>query len=367
MGYAERKIPFGKIEAHRQRPLIVYATSGRPGAVGIIASDAIREFIDQLHALPSGTNKLDLIVNSMGGDGLTSWRIISLIREKIGAKGHLSVLVPLYAYSAGTLMALGADDIYLHPFACLGPVDPQISVTTKEGQRKFAYEDLVAFAKFLNDEGKLTEQPHLANLLEPLVNEISPSILGASKRSSGQAVTMASRLLKMHMKDADAPKAEVIAEKLNKSFFSHGHAVSRTEARELGLKVAELDPVLDGHLWDVYLDLENEMKMKENFDPLSICLADPANAFLSSSPPTPNLPQNVPPNLLVQYWQQFFNQLQVNVCKEQPFDQVLAIVESNRAGSRFKRQGKVFAARKPDLDYIIGAPILSAGWETYPT
>lgn len=365
MPFKNRKELYEKIEKHRGRPLIVYATSARPNAQARIAADAVREFVDQLFSLPKDSKNLDILVNSTGGDGLASWRLISLVREKLGLDGKLSVLVPHYAFSAATLIALGADEIYMHPMSCLGPVDPQITITTKEGQRGFAYEDVVAFAKFLTEEGKLTEQPHLAQLLEHLVKEISPSVLGASKRSSGQSVTMAARLLKMHMKEADASKADILAEKLNKSFFSHGHAVSRTEAIEMGLKISKADPALDDLMWSVYLDLEEEMKMRSTFDPLAVCLSDPANAFLVSSPPNINIPANTPPQLLLQFWQQYLGQnLITHQCKEQDYELIQALLESSRYRSRFITKGKVFALRKPDLDYLIGMPRITSGWET---
>lgn len=54
------------------------------------------------------------------------------------------------AYSAATLLALGADNMVMHPFANLGPVDPQITSTrqSKENNPKlsqFGSEDLVHY------------------------------------------------------------------------------------------------------------------------------------------------------------------------------------------------------------------------------
>ncbi len=364
MALTERKKIYEKIETHRKRPLITYATSGRRNAPGQIAADAVREFIDQLNVLPKNSDDLDIVINSTGGDGLASWRIMSLIREKIGTKGKIGVLVPHYAFSAATLIALGADEIYMHPMACLGPVDPQITVTTKEGQQGFSYEDIVAFAKFLEEEGKLSEQSYLAQLFEHLVKEVKPTVLGASKRSSGQSVTMAKRLLKMHMTGADATKADAIAEKLNRSFFSHGHAVSPKEARDLGLKIAKNDKTLDELLWQVYLDLESQMEMRIPFDPLGVCLADPSNAFLIGAPPTVNVPSNMPQQLLLQFWQNYCNnQIATQQCVPQDFELIQAVVESTRYSSQFVSRGKVYAARKPDLDYIVGTPKTYAQWE----
>lgn len=363
MAIAERRALYQEIEDHRKRPLIVYVTSARRGAEGSFAADAVREFVDQLHALPDETVNLDLLVNSMGGDGLTSWRLVSMIRERIGSKGKFSVLVPHFAFSAATLLALGADEIYMYPFACLGPIDPQITVTTKEGKQGFGYQDVVAFAKFLEEEGKISEQTHLAQLLGPLINEIKPSVLGASKRSSSQSVTMAKRLLKMHMSGAEDQKADVIAESLNKSFFSHGHAVSPAEAKELGLKIKD-DSTLNDLMWKVYEDIEDETQARNPFDPLAICLADPQNRFLIDSPPVVNIPANAPQQVVNQIWQASLQSIKTSQCIPKDYDLIHALIESTRHSSRFITKGKIFAARKPDLDYIIGAPKISQGWET---
>lgn len=363
MSFESRKAIYDKIEAHRKRQLIVFFTSARRGAEAKIAADAVREFVDQLFALPKEAKDVDIMINSLGGDGLASWRIISLVREKIGNKGKLSVLVPHYAFSAATLIALGGDDIYMHPASCLGPIDPQITVTTKDGHKKFAYEDLVSFAEFLKEEGRLTEQPNLASLLKFLVEEISPSALGASKRSSSQSVAMAKRLLKMHMKEAEAAKADAIAEKLNKSFFSHGHAVSRQEAVELGLNISASDDELDNLIWQIYQDLEKEMEMRTPFNPLSICLSDPANAFLMNPPPTVAVPSNLPAEIMGQLWGQVLSSVRTDQCTPKDYELIQAVVESPRHRSRFVTRGRLFAARKPDMDYIVGAPQLASGWE----
>src|SRR5439155_25016739 len=68
--------------------------------------------------------KLDVFLVSNGGDSVVPWRLVSLFREF--AKSF-NVLIPYRAYSAATLLALGADEIVMHPFGELGPIDPTVS------------------------------------------------------------------------------------------------------------------------------------------------------------------------------------------------------------------------------------------------
>ena len=49
-----------------------------------------------------------------------------MVREYLGDESFIYCLVPYYAFSAGTLIAVGANEIFMHPTASLGPVDPQI-------------------------------------------------------------------------------------------------------------------------------------------------------------------------------------------------------------------------------------------------
>src|SRR3982074_968684 len=65
---------------------------------------------------------LDLILHTPGGLVLAALQIARAVR---GHKGKVSVFVPHYAMSGGTLIALAADEIIMSPHAVLGPVDPQ--------------------------------------------------------------------------------------------------------------------------------------------------------------------------------------------------------------------------------------------------
>jgi ClpP class serine protease len=86
-----------------------------------MAPDAVREFIYQIDAIKE-TKQIDVLLHSTGGDGLTAWKLMSILRERFDA---LSVLIPFMAFSAATLFALGADEIIMHPHASLDPIDSQ--------------------------------------------------------------------------------------------------------------------------------------------------------------------------------------------------------------------------------------------------
>ena len=73
--------------------------------------------------LTPDTVPIDLVVHTPGGLVLAAEQI-SRALHKHPAK--VTVLVPHYAMSGGTLLALAADEIVMDDNAVLGPVDPQI-------------------------------------------------------------------------------------------------------------------------------------------------------------------------------------------------------------------------------------------------
>ncbi len=66
---------------------------------------------------------IDLIVHTPGGLVLAAAQIANALKRH---PGKVTVFVPHYAMSGGTLIALAADEIVMDPNAVLGPVDPQL-------------------------------------------------------------------------------------------------------------------------------------------------------------------------------------------------------------------------------------------------
>src|SRR6202140_3916068 len=66
---------------------------------------------------------LDLVLHTPGGLVLAALQIAKAVREH---KGKVTVFVPHYAMSGGTLIALAADEIVMSRHAVLGPIDPQL-------------------------------------------------------------------------------------------------------------------------------------------------------------------------------------------------------------------------------------------------
>lgn len=375
MAITERIELYKKIEEKRGNPLIVYITSQRTLVIpqmrkplGMMASDSIEELIEQIETIESNSRgAVDLFIESTGGDPLASWRIISLLRSSFK---KVNVLVPHSAYSAATLLALGADNIVMGRYGCLGPIDPQITTKKKDGtSQQFGYEDVASFLDFVREEGGITEQQYIKEALDKLCESVEPPVLGFAKRSSALSVSMGEKMLQMHMKDPEKrSQAREIATKLNKSFFSHGHALGRKDAKEIGLNIEEPEKELDDLMWKIHSDSETELNNRIPLDVFVEFFKDPLSApFLKSVPPI-TIPPQIANNqqLCMQLLQSHINS-QVNATlPEKDIEVKHAIIESTRLASECYSKSRIILQRNIDLQFKVNLVSIESGWRKIP-
>ncbi|MDH5200292.1 MAG: ATP-dependent Clp protease proteolytic subunit [Candidatus Bathyarchaeota archaeon] len=103
---------------HRQETLALF---GIPLAQYIDIDDS--EEVLRAIRLTSDDTPIDLIIHTPGGIALAATQIAFALDAHPARK---TVMVPHYAMSGGTLIALAADEIMMDPHAVLGPVDPQL-------------------------------------------------------------------------------------------------------------------------------------------------------------------------------------------------------------------------------------------------
>jgi len=151
---------------------------------------------------------IDIVLHTPGGLVLAAMQIARAV-EAHPAK--VSVYVPVYAMSGGTLIALAADEIVLGEFSMLGPIDPQIA-------------GLPAASIVRARQAKPVE--HVFDLTLVLA-DMSEKALSQVKRGAVELLTP--RL--------DQASAEKLAEKLAGGYWTHDYALTAQEATELGLPV----------------------------------------------------------------------------------------------------------------------------------
>src|ERR1700726_4733927 len=152
---------------------------------------------------------LDIVLHTPGGLVLAALQIARAIR---GHKAKVTVLVPHYAMSGGTLIALAADEIVMSRHSVLGPIDPQLGESPA--------------ASLL----KVVEQKPIAE-----IDDKTLIWADVGRKAISQLKGAATRLLSRRL---PADQAEALAEKLSTGTWTHDYPIAAEEARELGLPVS---------------------------------------------------------------------------------------------------------------------------------
>ncbi len=380
MAFADRIPLIQNIERLRESHVICYLTSLRPNLSAQMSDDAVRIFFDQMSVLPERpVREIDVFLCSNGGNGTVPWRLISLLREYADEVG---VLLPYRAYSAATLLALGADEIVMHPFAEMGPIDPTVTneynpVDPQTNRRLgISVEDVKAYIAFITSTVGIKHEEELVKTVEILANKVHPLALGNVERFISQSRLIARKILMTHMRD-DASKHRIddIIETMASKLYFHGHPINRKEAREeLGLKVAtEVSPELEAAIWELYLDFEGELQNRVAFDPMSEIFKAaqqapggqlPAQQPIQPSPAIPLLPQGLPPGLNLQLTQ---NPTTVPVGISTTSELILSVVESAKLSSKFQMKKRLIVVGTGQINEpLLRDETLAQGWEHSP-
>jgi ClpP class serine protease len=151
---------------------------------------------------------LDIILHTPGGLVLAALQIAQAIYEH---KSKVTVFVPHYAMSGGTLIALAADEIVMCKHSVLGPIDPQLGQSPA--------------ASLL----KVIEQKPIAE-----IDDQTLVLADVGRKAIAQVKQAAARLLRRRLKPEDA---EALAEKLSTGTWTHDYPIFASIAKELGLSV----------------------------------------------------------------------------------------------------------------------------------
>ncbi len=151
---------------------------------------------------------IDLILHTPGGLVLAAEQIAHALTAH---PAPITVFVPHYAMSGGTLIALAADEIVIDPNAVLGPVDPQI------GQSPAASVLSVLSAKKPED-----------------IDDQTLILADVSRKAIVQLRRTVQELLAERM---SAEAAGALADKLTTGTWTHDYGITADEAKALGLPV----------------------------------------------------------------------------------------------------------------------------------
>ncbi len=151
---------------------------------------------------------LDLVLHTPGGLVLAALQIAKAVREH---KAKVTVFVPHYAMSGGTLIALAADEIVMCDHSVLGPIDPQL------GESPAA--SLIA----------VVDKKPIAK-----VDDRTLILADVGRKAIAQVKQAAAELLTRRL---SAEQADALAEKLASGTWTHDYPIWASTAKSLGLPI----------------------------------------------------------------------------------------------------------------------------------
>jgi len=171
---------------------------------------------------------IDLILHTPGGLVLATEQIA---RALVRHTAKVTVFVPHYAMSGGTMLAMAADEIVMDENAVLGPVDPQLGSTPAASVLKV-----------------LEEKP---------ISEIDDQTI-VTADIARKAIRQVQKFVRTLLEDC-VPKRKIEPEKIDRIIealttgqVTHDYPISVEEAQELGLPVVAGLPKIIYNLMDLY-------------------------------------------------------------------------------------------------------------------
>lgn len=267
----QRQAFITEIQTHTGRRLICYVAG--PGAA--LDRDDTLGFVDLLHNVIAGES-LDLLLHTGGGDIDATEKIVKMLRSTVG-EGDLRVIIPDYAKSAGTLLALAADQIVMGDSSELGPIDPQIPLSDDRGN--VIQHSVLSYLDAYDElyEALQTKPDDIASQI--MIRKLDPATVKLFRAVRDRSRILAEDHLKLGMfRKAGGNFTKIAADLIDTDqWLTHGQVIARQDAEQLGLNVDYLDPQSDAwqRYWQLYclqrLAVRDGQKLFES-DYASLCM-----------------------------------------------------------------------------------------------
>ncbi len=238
---------------HRQE---VVSFFGVPVSSSISIEDS--EAVLRAIRLTPEDQPIDVILHTPGGHVLAAEQIAKALVER---KAKVTVFVPHYAMSGGTLIALAADEIVMDNNAVLGPVDPVVG-------------DMPAGSIV-----RMVQAKGVAGVSDQML-----VLADVAQMARLQVAVFTAEILRKHH---PPKKAVEIARVLSEGRWTHDFPIIVVMAQQLGLSVNTKMPLLVYDLMDLYPQ-GGKNRPSVLFVPVKPGAAERATPADSSSPaPTP--------------------------------------------------------------------------------
>lgn len=229
------------------RNVLFYASGflQKPGA-GAPSTSITHEDVNGLMSVFYGldyTKGLTLILHTPGGVTTAAESIVAYMRSKFP---DVEVVVPTFAFSAGTMIATGCDRIWMGRQSQLGPIDPQMPMPST-GRFVSAQAIVAQFEKATAD---IKGDPDTSLAYAPILQSMGPALVQEARVSLRYSQDTVAAWMAAHMFSGDhdaESKAKAAAKFLNDrdTHLDHSRRIDRDEARKHGLVVLDLEDSQD--------------------------------------------------------------------------------------------------------------------------
>ncbi len=249
---------------------------GFSGAILYGVDDIVRNVVESVRQASVRHNKLVVVLTTGGGYIEVVQRIVDTFRHHYG---FVDVVVPNYALSAGTVLAMSGDAIYMNYYSRLGPIDPQVELASGRIVPALGY--LIQWERLVKkaNDGTLTTAE-----LQLMIDGFDQAELYQFEQAKELSVTLLKEWLakykfknwrttqtekKRVTKKMRADRAEDIARELTKTekWHSHGYGISmEVLRRDLKLLIDDFDerPEIGSKVKDYHSLLADYMVKRGN-------------------------------------------------------------------------------------------------------
>ena len=208
------------------------------------------EYFEELLYDASPAEDLHLMLVSPGGDGEVAVRLVRAAQARCA---RMTVIVPDYAKSAATLLALGAHEILMGPTSDLGPVDPQFPLGDFD---LVSAKDMIAAVERALDD--VADRPDTYPLHASLLADVGALKVEQARSALARTDDLVREALSSNPERTSAEVDELVRqlhEPLIEAPKEHAAIFSAKYAKELGLPVSICDPASDQwkRIWRLWM------------------------------------------------------------------------------------------------------------------
>lgn len=222
---------------------------------GPIVDELLNIVLNLVEGIQNKREKLSIILTTNGGSAEVTERLVHIFRHHYRT---VDFYVPDYAYSAGTILCMSGDDIFMDYHSVLGPIDPQVQ--NKEGK----FVPALGYLDKINDLIELAKSGEISQAEFLILKDFDLAELKAYEQARDLTVDLLKEwLVNYKFKNwnySNSQKCDVtttmkeqraqeIAKELgnNNHWHSHGRPINIDKLSKIGLKIKNFEEKKELH------------------------------------------------------------------------------------------------------------------------